>query len=278
MEKVKEIFWAAIGWCKAHKLATKVMISMTITAIVGVIMGQAIRNSIYGRMAAKSAAEWEAIEDITEAGGGVKKERKNKGKSINMNDFLAVRATGYQGYGEVEATIDWDSLWKEYGEALGAKNPMNMMPEETPALAFLEYYVKVEVEGLNGAKNKCLSNGDTVAYKWTIDPEIEEYTGAKVTATDGEFQVKGLKQAPTFDAFEDIEVEFTGKNGEGVANVRYTGEILTPYNFWAENTEGLSNGDEVIVSLTENDPFLFISICGKMPEANEKRYTVKGLE
>lgn len=99
------------------------------------------------------------------------------------------------------------------------------MPKETSTLALLENNRMIKSEPLSNSENGYLKNGDTVAYKWTIDPQLEAYIGAKIIATDGEFQVTSLIQGPSFDG---IEVTFLGSNGDGTANVLYTGELLTP--------------------------------------------------
>ena len=38
----------------------------------------------------------------------------NRKKTINLNDYLTVEVTGFDGYGEAYAEIDWDAFEEKY--------------------------------------------------------------------------------------------------------------------------------------------------------------------
>ena len=39
----------------------------------------------------------------------------NSGKTIDLNDYLIVEFSGYDGYGKARVDIDWDAIEKKYG-------------------------------------------------------------------------------------------------------------------------------------------------------------------
>ena len=42
----------------------------------------------------------------------------NAGKTINLDKYLTIEASGYDGYGNAKVTIDWDAIEAKYGKKL----------------------------------------------------------------------------------------------------------------------------------------------------------------
>ena len=42
----------------------------------------------------------------------------NAGSTINLNEYLAIEAEGFDGYGKARVTIDWDAIEAKYGKKL----------------------------------------------------------------------------------------------------------------------------------------------------------------
>ena len=46
----------------------------------------------------------------------------NSGKAIDLNKYVVMEAEGYDGYGTVSASIDWEAIEKKYGHNLWKKD------------------------------------------------------------------------------------------------------------------------------------------------------------
>ncbi|MFR5713648.1 MAG: YARHG domain-containing protein [Clostridium sp.] len=122
-----------------------------------------------------------------------------------------------------------------------------------------------------------LSNGDTVAYTWTVDEDLAKMLKCKIKCKDGSFSVSDLQKAETFDLFSQLEVEFTGTAPQGKVSLTYTGSELRTNAFHCDKSSGLSNGDTITVSISDSNVELLSEQLGKVPESLEKQYTVQGL-
>ena len=201
----------------------------------------------------------------------------NSGKTINMDKYITFETTGYSGYGKVNATIDWTAIEAKYGKKVSYAGELKSRAKEVSQfmspIDVLEASVSVAVD-----PNKKLSNGDAVSYTWDIPDDLNNYLNCKVKATDGTYTVSGLTELETFDAFADLEVEFSEVAPDGRVNLNYTGEELQPYDFSCDKMNGLSNGDVVTVSISDSNMEYYAETLGKIPAESEKQYTVEGLQ
>lgn len=201
----------------------------------------------------------------------------NAGRTIDLNKYLTVEASGYDGYGNATVTVDWDAIEEKYGSKIaftGAARSEygSVLSMVTPADA-LQAGVKVDLD-----EKSSLSNGQTITYTWTVDPDLSKYLKCKVKYKDGTYTVKDLTEVGSFDAFADLEVEFSGVSPDGSANLNYTGSELNYYDFKADKVSGLSNGDVITVTIDESRIPYYAESLGKVPESAEKQYTVTGLK
>lgn len=197
--------------------------------------------------------------------------------TINLNDYLIIQAEGYNGYGQVEASIDWAGIEEKYGDKLSfgsaAKAEYGGMLNLAGVTELMQDYISVSLD--DTAYNA--SNGDQIAYTWNVDDELTSYVNCKVKYEDGTYEVQGLSEIGTFDAFQDVEVTFSGTAPNGVASLEYTGDELDYYAFSCDRTDGLSNGDVVTVTINESSIDKLASSLGEVPEVMQKEYTVSGL-
>ncbi len=207
------------------------------------------------------------------AGGGMMISSRN---TINLNRYLTVDVEGYDGYGQVTANIDWDAIEKKYGSRLSftkkAKKELGDTLKYVEPMDVLENSVYVEIDNYSG-----LSNDDTITYTWDIADDIAEAVDCKIKAKDGEKKVSGLEEVEKFDAFADLEVSFTGRDGNGSPELTYNGSGLSVGAFQVSKTEGLSNGDQVTVSIPESRVEECAEELGRVPQEQKKEYTVAGL-
>lgn len=201
----------------------------------------------------------------------------NAGRTIDLNKYLTVEAEGYDGYGTATVTIDWDAIEEKYGSRIAYTSAArseygSLLSMMTPTDA-LRDCVKVDLD----AKSS-LSNGQTITYTWKVDADLSKYLKCKVKCKDGSYTVSNLTEVGSFDAFADLEVEFSGVAPNGSANLNYTGSEMNYYDFRADNLSGLSNGDIITITIDESRIPYYAESLGKVPESTEKQYTVTGLK
>lgn len=199
----------------------------------------------------------------------------NDSSTINLDNYITVETTGYNGYGRANIYIDWNAIEEKYSDKISftskAKNDglINIMTPfdvlESDINASLDSYDKI-------------SNGDVLNYTWAVDEEISEYVKCKVKYKDSTYTVSGLEEVGTFDAFADLSVTFEGISPNAVAQINYTGSDLSSYDFTSDKTSALRNGDTVTVSLDENYAETYAENLGKIPSEFEKTYTVEGID
>ena len=215
--------------------------------------------------------------------------------SVDMKDYVKVSYTGCDGHGKASISIDRDKFIKDYENKISFtseyKDKMKRawgpladaaMEEEGPAKEFLSQCVSVTCENTEG-----LSNGDKLDIKIEINEKNLKYF--KVKAEDSEFKytVKGLAEVSTFDAFEGLEISFSGFDQHGVAEVtkQKSDGVFSDIDYYIDDNRDLSLGDEVLVKLrvsgqTDQDAIIekLSQEYGMVPEAFEKTFKVEGLD
>lgn len=192
--------------------------------------------------------------------------------TIDLNKYLTIATEGYDGYGRATASIDWDAVEDDYGSSLkftrAQKDAAKVMdPVDALALSI----------GVSLDQNSSLSNGSTVTYMWNVPETITEAVKCNLEYDAGAYTISDLEEVVTFDAFEDLAVEFTGTAPFGEADIEYTGTEFEADQYSCDNRYDLSNGDEIEVTLNIT-PEAYVAKCGRMPESVTKTYTVSGLD
>lgn len=200
----------------------------------------------------------------------------NSGKTIDLNKYLTVEAAGYNGYGKASTKIDWNAIEDKYGSKLSftdqAKEEFGEFLTYIAPIDFMQEYVNISLD-----KSSNLSNGSTITYTWEVQDELMDYLTCKVKYENDSYNVSGLTDVGTFDAFADLNIEFSGISSNGNASIHYTGSDLTEDDFYCNETSGLSNGDTITVSIEDKMEY-YAENLGKVPETLEKEYKVDGLE
>ncbi len=216
--------------------------------------------------------------------------------TVKLKKYVTFETEGYDGYGTAVATFDRDKFIKDYGKKIKftRKGKKAFSPkkglfsfnkpksEVTPAEYFLAY-VSGELD-----KDSNLSNGDTINYVWDNDSDsITPFFKVKIDEEDVKYVVSGLDEIRSFDAFEGLTLTYSGISKEGSAEIaeRKNDGAFQNLRYNIENNSGLSNGDEVTVTVTydyysKDDPEMFKQMAenyGEVPESFEKTFTVEGL-
>lgn len=196
--------------------------------------------------------------------------------TIKLDQFIIIEANGYDGYGTVRTSIDWDAIEQKYEGKISftkkAKDKYGVLLEYLTPIDALKESVNIEL-----SQTENLHNGDNIPYSWNIEEDISEYIKCKIKAKDGSYEISGLSEVTNFDAFEALEISFEGISPNANLEYNYTGEELSYYDFKASSTYGLKNGDIVTMSLTNTNMEYYAENLGMVPEKLEKEYLVEGL-
>lgn len=206
---------------------------------------------------------------------------------VDLNSYLKIRFNGYDSVGTASAYFDSDGASEDY---MRDHLKRNMESDEYYEAIdeITEDFYDIEAAG-SLDKESGLSNGDTVTYSWNLDQdlvdEIEDDLDIRLKYEDVTETVDGLEQVQEFDPFTDLTVSFSGIAPNGTAELEYDyGGYLS---YYAEPSEGLSNGDTVTVYYTagghdsRTDEAGLEEFCaenmGKVPSELSRTYTVSGL-
>ncbi len=217
----------------------------------------------------------------------------NRTPTIDVSKYMTLSADGYNTVGKLNISFDTEKLEKDYGKQITTrfKKQMKNLKDDTFGLSSLtaslydgyeaDLFAETCATG-SADKTKGLSNGDVVTYTWDDNSdEAEEAFGVKVKYTDITYTVSGLASVNTFDAFDGVDVEFSGISPDGRATVNSlpTAAEAQGLYYTLDENSGLSNGDTVTLTVHSNrDDFSdCIDKYGAMPQATEKTFTVEGL-
>ena len=217
----------------------------------------------------------------------------NRTPTIDVSKYMTLSADGYNTVGKLNISFDTEKLEKDYGKQIATrfKKQMKNLKDDTYGLSSLTaslydgYETDLFAETCptgSADKTKNLSNGDVVTYTWDDNSdEAEEAFGVKVKYSDITYTVSGLASVNTFDAFDGVDVEFSGISPDGRATVNSlpTAAEAQGLYYTLDENSGLSNGDTVTLTVHSNrDDFSdCIDKYGAMPQATEKTFTVEGL-
>lgn len=217
----------------------------------------------------------------------------NRTPTIDVSKYMTLSADGYNTVGKLNISFDTEKLEKDYGKQIATrfKKQMKNLKDDTYGLSSLtaslydgyeaDLFAETCATG-SADKTKNLSNGDVVTYTWDDNSdEAEEAFGVKVKYSDITYTVSGLASVNTFDAFDGVDVEFSGISPDGRATVNSlpTAAEAQGLYYTLDKNSGLSNGDTVTLTIHSNrDDFSdCIDKYGAMPQATEKTFTVEGL-
>lgn len=209
------------------------------------------------------------------------------GNKVNMNKYIEIEAEGYDGYGTVTYTFDTTSFLQEnknkiklntsYAYYNSMKDELNS--QNMTAAEIIAYYYSSDMGNLDQYEN--LSNGDEVTFTWSFtEEELEEVFSNDFKLSDVTYTVSGLGEIDTFDAFEDIEVVFSGTEPYGYAEIQYSDDMDSKYYdlyFYLDQYSELSNGDTVEVIIDDFDVQEYVAEYDMVPAEMSKTYTVEGL-
>ena len=215
----------------------------------------------------------------------------NKSVTIDMNKYVTFTESGYEGNGHVSASVDYDQLEADYGDKVKWTKKAKKMMKKEYADSGVSVNAIMEMSGgvmsmiettmdytLDPVSN--LSNGDKVTLTWYWPDEMEEYFGVKLKHKTMTYTVDTLGDIAEEDVFENLKVSFEGTAPNGTVDLEktMTEGIYSEISFTAEPSTGLSNGDDVTVTVQLGaDESDLASYYGVKISQLSKTYKVEGL-
>ena len=218
---------------------------------------------------------------------------RNRVEEILLDPYTELSIEGADGYGRASAGFDGDSFREKLEEEM-LSGGTDLSTEEIHELAQMvssEPRFKYSVEKADeddGKDEKAsylenISNGDTVTLNVTISEEMQDLMREKGFSIAFDcnplvMTAAGLPKAEAYDPFAELEVGFSGVEGNGMASAAYHGQY--PISFSCVPGENLHNGDHIQVQgafSSDYDMDRFISDFQVVPSSLEKEYIVSGL-
>ena len=198
---------------------------------------------------------------------------RNTKTDIALSNYISAEFTGVDGYGEINAYLDYETLQKDILTAMGYGESKDQTGTKYAKAAAQASVFTSQLYADISQKTE-LKNGDKVKVTIDLPAEIPEDLNINITDHEKEFTVEGLAEVQAFDPFEAIEVKFTGMDPFVKASWERTkfDDIYYYVDYALDKDAKLSAGDTVTVTATCNEEYL--REMGYAPSVTEKTYTV----
>jgi len=207
-------------------------------------------------------------------------------KKVNLNKYLIVTESGYDGIGNVEYKFDKEAFIKDYS----GKIKFNKKSDDISQLVIMSgvSYEEALVEFCVDCKTEDItyhvSNGDVINIVWDCkDVMAEDYFNCELEYSPVKYTVSKLTPLDDFDPFEHMEIKYKGTSGKGNLEAVFDESVpemaLMTVDFTKVNNEYLyyyyGNGDEVKVTVSCIEEFL-AEEYGKKLSVKEKTFIADG--
>lgn len=203
---------------------------------------------------------------------------------LDLADYIVIEGVeGLNTQGVLKYSLDENALFAAMMddtsiEDMNDDNYQSIMADNIAQ--YEEVSNALECITLTATPETGLSNGDKVTVSATFNNDKNYNFSYHFKDASLDYTVDGLEEGKTFDPFaeENVKVTFSGFSGNGTAEyeVISTDEIFDFVSYTLSQTNGLSNGDEVVLSLKYNAEF-FQEVGYFAPEHTEMAFEVNGL-
>ena len=194
---------------------------------------------------------------------------------IDLNDYIEIEYSGYDGYAEAWFIIDYVEIIDDYEDYFDV-DAKDLDDGDEDAWKLMEKLQEAVSGKLRNASD--LSNGDSVKFKWDIDADdFEDDYDVVFVYEDFEEEVENLDELKEVDPLKGVEFIFNGSNGDGYLTYDTSDWEYSFFDFYVSSENYLSNGDELTVYLDDD----YMDAClreGVIPEYTSTNITVSGLE
>lgn len=196
---------------------------------------------------------------------------------INLNDYVTVKFTGYDTYGEASVDFDYD---KYYTDLQNSSSSFKSVYNSDGGWSMIsDYYKMTDALDYSIDKTEGLTNGDTVTVSFEYDNEAAAKFKIEFVGEPKEFTVEGLKEVKKIDPFDGVTVEFSGTSPNAYAKV-VKGNTDTVYShiyYDISKSSGIKVGDKITVTVT-NDPEYFVEDYGCAFTTTSKEFECKSVD
>ena len=196
------------------------------------------------------------------AGGGIGAYLYFTPKEVNLNDYVSVNFSGYDGIGKAEVVYDIEKMKAD----LGKTDDENM--------------AKVaESSGAKLDKTENLRNGDTINLSYFYDGKIAYDSRIQFVCADGPVTVEGLEETEKLDPFKDLKFKYSGVGPYATVKMKNKSKNEIVKNLMISFTprSGLSSGDTIKVKVVDYDEKDFIAKNKAELTSTESEVTVPRL-
>ena len=214
--------------------------------------------------------------------------KSGKKTTVDLNKYLHVETSGYDGYGTASVYFDYVAFEDDYGKKIDKWNARADRKETDTTHDFeyeLSYYI---------SQDYYLSNGDTIECDWMINESyLEELYGIEIECEPYVYTVENLtamKDLYGEDLLDYAIISYTGNDGAGTADVFYdydgfNAEYGTDFTendyifsgYLSASTSYLSNGDVVSLTWYASAERLAMYGLNLLETEGMREYTVEGL-
>lgn len=218
--------------------------------------------------------------EYTEAENTVQTMLPEDSEEVNLDKYVRVNYTGFDGYGSVAIEMDWDSLIDECGDKIKLTKAAQELSDENSeeeTFSILKECIKCSLPAECYKKQGSFSNGDKFSLEWSITDEFSESFDTEFVTTVKKYKVKGLKKIEKIDGFENLSISFVGIEPEGEAILDAEEAPLPESAYHLSFDTGFSNGDIITVLIDKQSALLYAEENGKYPKTLTTQVTVEGL-
>ena len=223
------------------------------------------------------------------------------GKKTDVKNAITVEYNGSENHAKPALNINYDELDDLMNAQKAAKYLKKLAKEATKgmdqyeaafeAMDFYEEDISFKTFfTVDFAKEYSeLKNGDEVVVKFNPSSLLERHGQTLKDAEKGtglslpkeiKYKVEGLEKAKTFDAFKNMNVSVSGVSPNRKLEISSGDQPIEDLKFIADKTEGLKNGDKVVITLScynGEDIYEYCAREGLAPEKDTFTYEVSGL-
>lgn len=201
---------------------------------------------------------------------------------INLEEYVSISCSGYDGYGNARASLDQDALRQNLYEAKGIsydiedyKSQEQIEEAAKKAVPLEECIASIELHISPGAN---IANGDELVVQISYNNELAKKQKIKFKGEEVKETAEGLKPIVEIDPFADLEVTFSGMAPYGYVDIQCNSnkEYIGKSSFNINPRDGLKNGDTVTVSIAADEEETVSH--GFVVTQKEQKYEVSGLE
>ena len=182
--------------------------------------------------------------------------------SVNLNDYVKITTSGYDGYGTLSASVDTDQLIEDYSDYLTDKSlDTQYFGNQTPALAADFVFSNYDPYELAYEAGQNLKNGDEIEFTWNTSESaiktLKSILKVNIKYKDFTHTVTDLETLVECDPFENVKISYSGRSGVASVDeyadnkaIVTVGDKEIGLAITSEEIN-IANGDEIHIELTD---------------------------